>query len=79
MWPRYYRLRSRGVLASAAYRAATSLHVTNGYSLAVQEVRQVEAYVLDETGGNVARAASILGVDRRSLYRMLRRYGLRSS
>jgi DNA-binding NtrC family response regulator len=41
--------------------------------------RRYLAYVLDETGGNVARSASILGVDRRSLYRMLRRYGLRSS
>ena len=41
--------------------------------------RRYLAYVLDDTGGNVSRAASILGVDRRSLYRMLRRYGLRSS
>jgi two-component system response regulator AtoC len=41
--------------------------------------RRYLEYVLDDTGGNVSRAASILGVDRRSLYRMLRRYGLRSS
>jgi transcriptional regulator of acetoin/glycerol metabolism len=34
--------------------------------------------VLNETGGNISRAANILGVDRRSLYRMLTRYGLRS-
>jgi DNA-binding NtrC family response regulator len=32
--------------------------------------------VLGETGGNISRAASILGIDRRSLYRMLHRYGL---
>jgi two-component system response regulator HydG len=32
--------------------------------------------VLEENGGNVSRTASILGVDRRSLYRMLQRYGL---
>ncbi len=32
--------------------------------------------VLEENGGNVSRAASVLGVDRRSLYRMLQRYGL---
>jgi len=32
--------------------------------------------VLEESGGNVTRAASVLGVDRRSLYRMLQRYGL---
>ena len=32
--------------------------------------------VLEESGGNVSRAAAILGVDRRSLYRMLQRYGI---
>ncbi len=32
--------------------------------------------VLEENGGNVSRAAAVLGVDRRSLYRMLQRYGL---
>jgi DNA-binding NtrC family response regulator len=32
--------------------------------------------VLEEAGGNVSRAASVLGVDRRSLYRMLQRYGI---
>jgi DNA-binding NtrC family response regulator len=31
--------------------------------------------VLEENGGNVSRAAAVLGVDRRSLYRMLQRYG----
>jgi DNA-binding NtrC family response regulator len=32
--------------------------------------------VLLESGGNVSRAASVLGIDRRSLYRMLQRYGI---
>ncbi len=32
--------------------------------------------VLEENGGNVSRAAQVLGVDRRSLYRMLQRYGV---
>jgi DNA-binding NtrC family response regulator len=32
--------------------------------------------VLEESGGNVSRAAAVLGVDRRSLYRMLQRYGM---
>jgi DNA-binding NtrC family response regulator len=32
--------------------------------------------ILEEQGGNVSRAASVLGIDRRSLYRMLDRYGL---
>jgi two-component system response regulator AtoC len=41
--------------------------------------RRYLEHVLAETGGNISRAATILGVDRRSLYRMLRRYGLRSS
>ena len=40
--------------------------------------RRYLAHVIAETGGNISRAATILGVDRRSLYRMLRRYGLRS-
>jgi two-component system, NtrC family, response regulator AtoC len=41
--------------------------------------RRYLEYVVRETGGNISRAASILGVNRRSLYRMLHRYGLRSS
>jgi two-component system response regulator HydG len=40
--------------------------------------RRYLAHVIAETNGNISRAATILGVDRRSLYRMLRRYGLRS-
>jgi two-component system, NtrC family, response regulator AtoC len=41
--------------------------------------RRYLAHVLEETGGNISRAAGILGVERRSLQRMLRRYGLRST
>ncbi len=41
--------------------------------------RRYLAHVLQETGGNISRAAGILGVERRSLQRMLRRYGLRST
>ena len=39
--------------------------------------RRYVVHVLNETDGNISRAATILGVDRRSLYRMLSRYGLR--
>ena len=38
--------------------------------------RRYIGQVLEESGGNVSRAAAVLGVDRRSLYRMLQRYGL---
>ena len=41
--------------------------------------RQHLARVLVATGGNKKRAAEILGVDRRTLYRMLERYTIRSS
>ena len=40
--------------------------------------RRYLTHVLGETGGNISRAANVLGVDRRSLYRMLRRHGLKS-
>lgn len=55
----------------------TTLH--RGTPTLEEVKRRYLEHVLAETGGNISRAASILGVDRRSLYRMLRRYGLRSS
>ncbi len=33
-------------------------------------------HVLERSGGNISRAAVILGLERRSLYRMLQRYGI---
>ncbi|MEB2284228.1 MAG: sigma-54 dependent transcriptional regulator [Myxococcales bacterium] len=41
--------------------------------------RRYLVHVLQETGGNISRAAAILGVERRSLQRMLRRYALRTN
>ena len=41
--------------------------------------RQHIAHVLAATGGNKKRAAEILGVDRRTLYRMLERYAIPTS
>src|SRR5262249_42945902 len=33
-------------------------------------------HVLERSSGNISRAAAILGLERRSLYRMLQRYGI---
>jgi DNA-binding NtrC family response regulator len=44
-------------------------------TLAELKRRYVQS-VLEENAGNVSRTAAVLGVDRRSLYRMLQRYGL---
>jgi DNA-binding NtrC family response regulator len=33
-------------------------------------------HVLERSGGNISRTAAILGLERRSLYRMLQRYGI---
>jgi len=38
--------------------------------------RRYLVHVLDATGGNRTRAAEILGVDRRTLYRMAARFGI---
>ncbi len=59
----------RSTLEATLHRGAPTLEEVK---------RRYLAHVLAETGGNISRAATILGVDRRSLYRMLRRYGIRS-
>jgi DNA-binding NtrC family response regulator len=60
----------RGSIDATLFRGAPTLEEVK---------RRYLAHVLQETGGNVSRAATILGVERRSLQRMLRRYGLRGS
>ena len=44
-------------------------------SLEAQEADYIQ-WVLTQTGGNRTRAAEILGIDRVSLWRRLKRYGL---
>jgi DNA-binding NtrC family response regulator len=41
--------------------------------------RRYLIYVLDVAGGNRTRAAEILGIDRRTLYRMIERYKIDSN
>ena len=60
----------RGTIDSALFRGSPTLEEVK---------RRYLAHVLQETGGNISRAANILGVERRSLQRMLRRYGLRTT
>ena len=45
-------------------------------SLAAMEKDHV-ARVLRDCGGNVTKAAKVLGIDRATLYNKLKRYGLR--
>ncbi len=60
----------RGGIDASLFRGAPTLEEVK---------RRYLAHVLQDTGGNISRAATILGVERRSLQRMLRRYGLRSN
>ena len=39
--------------------------------------RRYLLHVLDAVGGNRTRAAQVLGIDRRTLYRMAENYGLK--
>jgi DNA-binding NtrC family response regulator len=39
--------------------------------------RRYLAHVLEAVGGNRTRAAEVLGIDRRTLYRMAERFGLK--
>ena len=67
-------------LQSPEIRAASQSPLTALYgdlpSLAELERRYV-VHVLDSMSGNRSRAAEILGIDRRTLYRMAERYGIK--
>lgn len=51
---------------------------SGGASLAAMEQRYIEE-VLSQTGGHRGRAAHILGIDRRTLYSKMRKYGITST
>ena len=67
-------------LQSPEMRAAAQSPLTALYgdlpSLAELERRYL-IYVLDRLGGNRSRAAEFMGIDRRTLYRMAERYGIK--
>ena len=48
-----------------------------GQSLAEVEKQHIAA-VLEQTGGNISRAAEILNVDRVTVYNKIKKYGLRA-
>jgi len=58
-------------------RKSSDTDAMPGESLADVERRHVAA-VLERTGGNITRAAAILGVDRVTVYNKIKKYGLRS-
>ena len=53
------------------------MRVLTGAGLPLDELeRRYLLYILEVAGGNRTRAAEILGIDRRTLYRMIERYGI---
>ena len=70
-WPRRPRGTSFDGLAELPLRIAKS-------ELLERFERHYVARLLEQTGGNVAEAARRAGVDRVTLFRTIRRYGLRS-
>ena len=57
-------------------RTSQSTDVAAGESLAEMEKRHIAA-VLEQTDGNITRAADILKVDRVTVYNKIKKYGLR--
>jgi transcriptional regulator of acetoin/glycerol metabolism len=56
-------------------RGGAKWNAPDGMSLAEIEKHAVES-VLDRTGGNIKLASEILGVDRSTLYAMVRRHNI---
>jgi len=58
-------------------RASATLPADDGTLAAIEKTRVVE--VLQKQKGNKSRAAHVLGISRRSLYRLLEKYNLDGS
>jgi len=57
--------------------AHSLVELPNEIRVTLDEVRRRHVvHVLDQCGGNRSEAAKILGVDRKTLYRRLRRWGV---
>ena len=65
----------REIVASAGARAGVGAPLADGDHLTEIERSHV-AEILHREGGNKARAARVLGINRRSLYRLLEKYGI---
>ncbi len=62
--------------AAPAHRADVDALGSDAPRPTLEELkRRYVLEILDEQGGNVSRAAAVLGIDRRSLHRMLHRFG----
>ena len=64
------------VLMGALFLAYRLSDRTNGRLRVGEETRRYLLYVLEAVKGNRSRAAEILGIDRRTLYRMAERFGI---
>jgi len=57
--------------------AHSTAEIPNDVRVTLDEIRRRHVvHVLDACGGNRSEAAKILGVDRKTLYRRLRRWGI---
>ena len=64
-------------LAVPAPVAAPAAPTTGGAALSLEELERDHILrVLREAGGNQSRASQVLGIDRKTLYLKLRKYGL---
>ncbi|HZS11521.1 MAG TPA: helix-turn-helix domain-containing protein, partial [Nitrospirales bacterium] len=65
-----------GTVPDDELRAAGILEADSGFVTLEEMEKRYLMRVLRETGGNKMKAAKLLGIDRRTLYRMAERFGL---